>query len=164
MVTFTDYMNEYKKQMQKGIISQAYKGLMEYMMSLKTHLKNKYPDYYLSSNIYFGYMDMTYFSFIPKSLKQLKLKPAIVFIHETCRFEIWLAAVNKQIQSKYWKLFKESNWNKYHLVPSTESVDSVLEHVLEDNPDFSDLGSLTNKIEKGSLMFLKDIENFLRKL
>lgn len=124
-------MIEYRKQLKKGAIIEAYRGLMDYIMSLRTHFKNKYPEY-LTSGIYFGYMDMTYFSLFPKSLKRQKLKIAVVFIHETFRFEVWLAGVNKTVQAKYWKLFKESGYNKYHLVSSLKGADSIVEHVLVD--------------------------------
>jgi hypothetical protein len=65
MESFHECMNEYRKQLEKGAIIKAYKGLMEYIMDLRMHLKNKYPDYFVSGSIYFGYMDMTYFSFFP---------------------------------------------------------------------------------------------------
>lgn len=156
-----EYMSEYRKQLEKGAIAKAYKGLMEYVMALKTHFKNKYPDYFVSGSIYFGYMDMTYFSFFPKSLKRQKLKIAVVFIHETFRFEVWLAGYNKQVQAKYWRLLKESGWNKYRVVPPAKGVDSIMEHVLVDNPDFSDLEALTSQIETGTLKFIKDVEDFL---
>jgi hypothetical protein len=72
-----------------------------------------------------------------------------------------LAGINKQVQSKYWKLFKASDWNKYHLVSTTEGVDSILEYVLVDNPDFGDLDALTKQIERATLKFIKDVEGFL---
>ncbi len=161
MESFHEYINEYRKQLEKGAIQEAYKGLMEYIMSLRTHLKNKYPDYFVSGSIYHGYMDMTYFSFFPKSLKDRKLKIAIVFIHDPFRFEVWLAGNNKRVQSKYWKLFKESDWNKYHIVSTTKGVDSIVEYILVDNPDFSDLDTLTKQIERATLKFIKDVEGFL---
>jgi hypothetical protein len=161
MESFHEYINEYRKQLGKGYIQKAYKGLMEYIMGLRTHFKNKYPDYFVSGSIYYGYMDMTYFPFFPKSFKQRSLKIAIVFIHDTFRFEVWLAGYNKQVQTQYWKLFKESNWNKYHLVPTTKGVDSIMEYTLADNPDFSDLDALTKQIERGTLCFINDIEDFL---
>ncbi|MFC2010005.1 DUF7000 family protein [Chloroflexota bacterium] len=164
MKSLNEYIQEYKKQLEKGYIKQAYKGLMEYIMNLRTHFKNKYPDYFVSSNIYYGYMDMTYFSFIPESLKRRKLRIAIVFIHETLTFEVWLAGYNKNIQKQYWELIKGSNWKKYHVVPTTRGVDSIIDHVLVDNPDFSDLDTLTEQIEKGTLNFVRDIENFLSKI
>jgi len=163
MEPFHEYVNEYKKQLEKGAIKKAYKGLMEYIMTLRTHFKNKYPDYFVSGSIYFGYMDMTYFSFTPRSLQHRKLKIAIVFIHDGFRFEVWLGGYNKQVQQKYWKLFKESDWNKYHIVSTTKGVDSIVESVLVDNPDFSDLDTLTKQIERETLNFIKDVDRFLTK-
>jgi hypothetical protein len=161
MKSFQGYINEYRKQIAKGDIKEAYKGLMEYIMDLRTYFKNKYPDYFVSGNIYYGYMDMTYFSFIPKSLQSKKLKIAIVFCHDTFRFEVWLAGYNKQIQTKYWKMFKESDWKKYHIPSTTQGYDSILEYIVVDNPDFSDLDTLTKKIEEGTLKFITNVEDFL---
>ncbi len=161
MDTFQDYINEYKMQLAHGAIQKAYKGLMVYMQELRTHLQKKYPDFIISGSIYYGYMDMTYFSFFPKSLSERALKVAIVFLHEACRFEVWLAGYNKQVQTKYWKLFKDSQWNRYHLVPTTKGADSILEHGLVSNPDFNDLDGLTNQIEASTLVFIKDVEEFL---
>ena len=87
MGSFHEYMGEYRKQLEKGAIKAAYRGLMEYFNALRLHFKNKYPDYVVSGSVYHGYMDMTYFSFFPKSLKRRKLKVAIVFLHEAFRFE-----------------------------------------------------------------------------
>jgi len=161
MASFHEYMNEYRKQLEKGAIQEAYRGLMEYIMALRTHLGNKYPDFFVSGSIYYGYMDMTYFSFFPESFKQRKLKVAIVFIHDAFRFEVWLAGYNKQVQSEYWRLFKESDWNKYHIVSTTKGVDSIVECILVDNPDFSDLDTLTEQIERATLRFIEDVESFL---
>ena len=163
MNSFQENMIEYKKQMMKGTILEAYKDLMEYIMELRTYLKKKYPKHNVSGSIYFGYMDMTYFSFFPESLKNRKLKAGIVFIHESCRFEVWLFGYNKEVQSKYWKLIKESGWNKYQIPKSIKGIDSIIETTLVENPDFSDLNSLTKKIENGTLNFIRDIENFLVK-
>lgn len=163
MKSFNEYIIEYRKQIEKGDIKEAYKGLMEYIMNLRSHFSNKYPDYLVSGSIYYGYMDMTYFSFTPESLKSKKLKIAIVFIHDKIRFEVWLAGANKQVQSKYWKFFKESNWNKYRIPSNMKGVDSIVEYDLVDNPDFNDLDTLTKKIEGGTLKFIEDIETFLYK-
>ena len=161
MGSFHESMNVYKNQMEKGDIQAAYQGLMEYIRDLRADLKNKYPDYFVSSNIYYGYMDMTYFSFFPESLKRRKLKIAVVFVHDTFRFEVWLAGFNKKVQAEYWKLIKESGWDKYHIVATTKYVDSIVESTLVDNPDFSDLDIITNKIERGTMNFIEDVEAFL---
>ena len=163
MGSFHENMIEYRKQLDKGTIKEAYRELISFIMELRSYFEKKYPDYFVSGSVYYGYMDMTYFSFFPKSLKLRKLKVAIVFVHDTFRFEVWLAGYNKQVQTKYWKLFQERNWNKYRIPPTTKGVDSIIEYTLVDNPDFNDLDILTKQIESRTLKFIKDIENFLSK-
>jgi hypothetical protein len=163
MQSFHEYMDEYKKQMERGYIQKAYAGLMEYIMSLRAHFKRKYPEHSSSGSVYQGYMDMTYFPLFPKSLKSKKLKIAVVFIHNTPKFEVWLAGNNRQVQAKYWKLFKESGWNKFRIPSTTRGTDSIVEYTLVDQPDFSDLGALTEQVETGTLNFIGDIEGFLSK-
>jgi len=161
MESLNDYITEYQKQLEKGDIKKAYKGLMDFIMNLRIHFKNKYPDFLVSGSIYYGYMDMTYFAFTPEILNKKKLKVAIVFVHEKVRFEVWLAAKNKKIQAEYWKLFKASGWNKYHIPSTIKDVDSIIEYVLVDQPDFNDLNALTEQIEYETLKFIKDVGDFL---
>ncbi len=200
MKTLQENMAEFKKQLEKGTIQKAYLGLMEYMMSLKNHFSSKYPDYSTSGSLYNGYMDMTYFSIFPRSLKDrdlkiaivflydmfrfaiwlsgknkrilakywrsLKdrdLKIAIVFLYDTFRFEIWLSGKNKRVLAEYWQIISTSKWKKYKIVEPAKGVDSVVEHILADKPDFSDLNALTKQIEQGTLKFIQDIERFLAK-
>jgi hypothetical protein len=163
MESFHEYVNEYRKQLGRGYIKEAYKGLMGYITDLKLYLKNKYPDYFISGNVQYGYMDYTYFYFFPKSLKKRNLKIVVLFIHNTFTFQVWLAGYNKNVQKKYWGLFKESNWNKYHVAPNSKDVDYIVDYTLVENTDFRDLDALTKQIEKGTLNFIKDIENFLSK-
>ena len=161
METFNSNMLEYRDQLKKGIIQKAYKGLMDYIMEMRAYFNNKYPDHFVPGNIYFGYMDMTYFSFTPKALKDRNLKVAIVFVHGAYRFEAWLAAVNKQVQGEFWEMIRESGWDQYPLVSSPKGNDAILEHVLVADPDFGDLDALTSQIEKETLKFIEEVEGFL---
>ncbi|MBP6209055.1 MAG: hypothetical protein KA473_06410 [Anaerolineales bacterium] len=163
MKSLQENMIEFKSQLKKGVIQKAYLGLMGYMMSLKNHFANKYPDNPTPGSLYTGYMDMTYFSIFPKSLKDRDLKIAIVFLYDKFRFEIWLSGRNKQVLEKYWKIISKNKWNKYKIVEPAKGVDSIVEHTLVDNPDFSDLESLTKQIEQRTLKFVQDIERFLAK-
>lgn len=160
MESLREHMLEYRKQLEKGHVQEAYRGLMEYIMDLRTYLKNKYSEYTVSG-IYQGYMDMTYFSFTPDSLKSLKLKIAVVFIYDTFKFEVWLAGSNKNVQKEYWELFSEMGLNKYHIPSDIKGIDSIVENVLVENPDFGDLDSLTQEIEDGTLKFMEDMVEFL---
>ena len=164
MGSFSESMREYKRQLEKGAIQEAYQGLMVYFRDLRTHFRNAYPQYSVSGSIYYGYMDMTYFSLITESLKRRKLKIAIVFVYDAFRFEVWLSGSNRKVQSKYWKLFKENDWKKYDLATNPKRVDYVIDHILVGDPDFGDLDVLTRQIEGGTLEFVRDVERVLSKL
>ena len=143
-----------------GVIQKAYKGIMDYVMGLRTYLQNKYPEYTVG-NIYYGYMDMTYFPLFTKKLKDRKLKIAIIFLHDNCRFEVWLSGNNRQIQKDYCELILSNGWKEYRMDP--ENPDSIIEFTIDTDPDFSDTDALTKKIEISTLSFLNDIEAFLSK-
>lgn len=156
MSSLNESVKEYKKQLVTGHIKLAYRGIVEYMMNLATYFKKKYPEYYVSS-LYQGYMDMSYFAIVPDSLKAKKLKAAIVFIHEKIEFEIWLSGANKDVQLKYWTIFKEKDFKNYNVPSSIKGIDSIIELSLINNPNFDDLEELTKKIELGTIHFLKEI-------
>lgn len=161
MANLQEYMQVYRRQLEIGAVQQAYRGLMAYIMALRTHFEKSHPHYYVSSSIYYGYMDMTYFSIASEPLRELKLKIAVVFLHEAFRFEAWLAGNNRGIQSNYWELFKESGWKKYQIVDPGKGVDAILETTLAADPDFSNQAGLTGTIERKTLDFMRDIEEFL---
>jgi hypothetical protein len=110
MASFNESMQDYKQQLKRGLIQQAYRGLMDYMQGLKTFFRNRYPQAFVSGNLYQGVMDMTYFSFVPAALKSRDLKIAIVFVYEAFRFEAWLSGCNRPVQARYWEIIRESTW------------------------------------------------------
>lgn len=162
MDSLQDHMHEYKSQLEKGFIQQAYRGLMQYMLALRSQFQKNYPDYDVPGNLYAGYMDMTYFAVIPAFLKERRLKAAVVFLHENFRFEVWLSGYNRQVQAQYWQIIKDAKLQQYRLVADPLKADSILEHVLVDNPDFRDLAGLTHEIEEGTIRFISDIESYLK--
>ena len=161
MESFSNSMNEFKKQILKGDIIVAYQGLMDYFGYLKSHFRDKYPGYDVSGSTYFGYLDMTYFPIFTEPLKKRGLKIALVFVYESFRFEVWLAAKNKKIQNEYRQIFTDSGWNKYPITAGGKGIDSILDSILVENPDFSNLDVLTETILKGTLVFIKEIEEFI---
>jgi hypothetical protein len=136
--------------------NQANNGIHGFMKSLRSHFNKYYfEDYYVGS-IYNDDNTITYFPFTPKELKEHKLKIAIVYNYQKSVFEIWLAAQNKQIQKKYWEIFKNSDWNKYHIPQSTAEGYSIVDDVLIENPNLED-DTLIEHIESRSLRFIRDI-------
>jgi len=161
-LTFPEYLNIYRREVEKGAIQKAYKLLMDSISILKSNFEKKYPDFFISE-IYHGYMDMTYFSFTPQSIKNLKLKIAIVFIHNRFVFEIWLVGQNKQIQAEYWRIVKEKKWSRYQVPDSIEGIDYIMKNVLLENPNFGDLDNLSINIDAAAIRFIDDLEKFLLK-
>jgi hypothetical protein len=154
------YVAEYKTQIEKGAIVKAYRGLLGYLMELRTHLSAKYPEY-ICSGIYQGYMDMSYFSFTPPQLKDKKLKIALVLLHDNISWEIWLAGGNRQIQAQYRKLFEEKGYGKYRVSAAGKGVDSIIEFLITEQPDFDEKQKLTALIEEKALLFISDMLDFL---
>jgi hypothetical protein len=155
-------MEEFHGQLRSGAIQRAYRALLSYIMGLRTYFKDKYPDSYVSS-LYQGYMDMTYFSISPPSLKQRDLKIAIVFNYKAFRFEAWLAGRNRRVNRHYWELFKDRKWPTYRVATPAKGIDSIIECDLTQDFDPSDSDALTTSIENGMGKFIKDMEGFLLK-
>jgi hypothetical protein len=161
MGNLQEHLKEYRRQLEKGEIQHAYRGLMGYMLSLRAYFQKQYPEYEVPGNLYFGYMDMTYFAIIPPDLKRHKLKVAVVFLHEAFRFEVWLSGANRQVQLDYSNLLREKGWDKYKLTADPKTNDSILEHILVENPDFGDLDAMTKVIEIGTVKLIGDLEDLL---
>jgi hypothetical protein len=160
MQSIQEDMNELRGQLQSGSIQRAYRALLRYMMDLRTHFISRYPKYSVSG-LYQGYLDMTYFAVVPPSLKPRGLKIAIVFNYGAFRFEAWLAATNRQVQRKYWEMFRDTRWPAYRVVAPASGVDSIIECDLADEFDIGDLDPLTSDIEKKAAKFTKDVEKAL---
>lgn len=154
------YIDEYIRQLNKGQIQKAYRGIMAFMSGLKTYLENGYPDF-ITGGLYFGYMDMTYFPFTPPDLSQRKLKIAIVYLHEKGKFEAWLSGTNKKIQAELIQRLSQKDIGDYLLSESRPGVDSIIETTLVDRPDFNDPEKIKTTIEQKTLDFIKDIVELL---
>jgi hypothetical protein len=159
MDTLNECIREYTTQLSNGKIQKAYKGIMAFMSGLKSHMENSHD--YIASALYFGYMDMTYFAFTPPNLKEKKLKIAIVYLHKECRFEAWLGGSNRKIQSEYINLMGHKNIGKYKLSRVVPGVDSIIETILVEKPDFNHPEELKKQIEGKTIDFINDITSIL---
>jgi len=155
----TKNIKDYKRQMELGTIPTTYKGLIEYMMSLRNYFINNHPEYNIG-NLYQGYMDITYFPILTPMLKSRKLKLAVVFDHYKVRFEIWLSAQNRKIRNQHINLLQHKVLNNKYSI--SENPDSIIETVIIENPDFSELHRITNDIEMATMKFIWDLTNVLK--
>jgi hypothetical protein len=160
MSSLNDDIREYRLQLKEGCIQTAYKGIMMFMSGLKSHLEKDYPNFSTSA-LYFGYMDMTYFAFTPAYLKERKLKIAIVLLHEQGRFEVWLGGTNRKIQGEYIKRLSQNNLGEYQLSRVHPGVDSIIEAVIVEQPDFERQEALRDQIEEKTIKFINDMRSLL---
>lgn len=160
MDSLNQHIQEYRKQLRKGRIQKAYRGIMSFMLNLRSDFENKYPEHAIGS-IYYGYMDMTYFAFTPAELRNKGLKIAIVYLHEKGAFEIWLAANNRKIQADYINIFNNKKVGEYTISVVSPGVDSIVEAALVTRPDFDAPEELKMQIEMGTMSFTKGIISLL---
>jgi len=161
MESLNNRIKEYKAAMQKGDIPRAYRGIIDFMLILRTHFRNNYPELSVSGNFYQGYMDITFFTLVPVFLSDRKLKIILLFNHERITFEAWLSGVNKQVQEKYLELFRKGNWDNCRVAHSAEGSDSILESDLVTSPDFDHPETLIKQIEQGVWKFIGEVEHIL---
>lgn len=162
MHSLQEDLAEFRRQLRSGSVQRAYTALLAYMLGLRTHFKASHPDTGVSG-LYQGYLDMTYFALFPPPLKPRDLKIAIVFNYAAFRFEAWLAASNRQVQRRYWELFRDSRWPDYRVVAPAPGVDAIVECDLAVDFDLSDTDALTARIEAGTAAFIDDMARFLEK-
>ena len=156
MDSLNQCIQEYTFQLRKGQIQKAYKGIMMFMTGLSQYLQSRHPDYAVSA-LYFGYMDMTYFAFTPPDLKNRKLKIAMVYLHEERRFEAWLGGVNRKVQAETIDLLSQKEVGPYKRSTVSPGVDSILETILVEQPDFEQADELKEQIEAGTMKFIEDL-------
>jgi hypothetical protein len=161
MGSLNDSIREYTNQLEKGHIQKAYKGIMTFMSDLKSYLESHNPDYSASA-LYFGYMDMTFFAFTPSVLKSRKLKIAIVYLHEECTFEIWLAGNNRQIQADYIAQLSQIDIGRFSLSQIQPGVDSIIASPMIEKPNFDDLTELKKIIEGKTIKFIMDMTDLVK--
>lgn len=151
---------EFRRELRTGSVQRAYAALLAYMLGLRTHFKDSHPDTRVSG-LYQGYLDMTYFALFPPHFKPHDLKIAIVFNYAAFRFEAWLAGSNRQVQRRYWELFRDSRWPDYRVVAPAPGVDAIVECDLAVDFDLSNPDALTARIEAGTAAFINDMARFL---
>ncbi len=161
MASLNECVRDFKKELKKGKIQRAYKGIFDFLAKIKIHLLEKNPKYSSSGGMYHGYLDMSYFPVTTDVLKKHRLKIAVVFNYDTFQLVVWLSGVNRVVLKKYWELFQEKQWKKYPLVQEIDKSDSIMENVLrtdidlESEEEVSDIGVMIN-------MFITDIEDVLK--
>lgn len=161
MGSLSEDIREYNRQLKAGSIQRAYRGIMSFMSGLRDMMASNHPDFSAGS-LYQGYMDMTYFSFTPAFLSERKLKIAVGYLHEEDRLEVWLAGINRRIQAECIELMKGRDLGGYKLSRIAPGIDSIVEAVIAEEPDFHDIVGLSREAEAEIVRFSAKMEGILR--
>ncbi len=154
-------LSRYKVQNQGCINDLDYHQLISYMKELRLFFQREYEIIFKLGKVYQGDFKFSYFSLTTEELKKLKLKFVIILNHKKRHFWICLSGQNKSIRKKYWKMFKGSDWGKYHLAESIDDSLSIIDQSIVINPNFDDKKHLTELIEKEALKFINTIKGIL---
>ena len=58
-------------------------------------------------------------------------------------------------------MFKNSEWNSYHLAESIDNSLSIIDHTIVEKPDFANRRILTQQIETEALKFINELKAIL---
>lgn len=105
---------------------------------------------------------MTYFAFTPPVLKEKKLKIAVVYLHEEGRFEAWLGGSNRKVQAEWIERLKGTDLGRYKLSQAQPGVDSILESILTEAPDFDDPERLKDELVKKTLALIAEVSAIVK--
>ncbi len=149
----TELIQAYTSTVKQGDMPLAYRGILEFL----GHLRSRFmKSGYEVSGLYPGYMDMSYVSVNTSSLKERGLKIAVVYLHGTGCFEVWLSARNRTLSEQYATTFQTVQG--FH---NDENLDAILERALTSSPDFDEPEQLAELIEREVERFIQDVETIL---
>lgn len=154
-------MEYYTQQIAYHNLEKGYRLIMDTLLSLKRELIRSHPNYALSQ-LYQGYLDMSYIGIVTDLLKQYNLKIAVVYIHATRCFEVWLAAKNRTIQEQYRTKLRTVVKKPYCLKENQAGEDAILSTLLESAIDFSDTTLLAEQLHKKLERVIDEMHSMLK--
>ena len=138
-----------------------YHALISYMKELKANFGRNYGGIFTFGKVYTGKAEYSYFALKVEELKKYKLKFALVLDVQRLCFSICLTGQNKGVRRKYWNLFRESDFDKYHLVDSIDDSLPIVEHEIVECPSFEDRVGLSALIERECMGFIEEVRAVL---
>jgi hypothetical protein len=160
MQTLGSDLEGLRKQLEDGSVQRAYVAILGYMSRLRAWFASGRPDQ-MVSDLYQGVFDMTYFALTPPALKARELKLAIVFDYSSFRFQVWLAARNRNVQRRYWELLRDNGWTSYPLLEPAAGVDAITVDDIANGLELEHPERLTAEIESAVSAFGVEVERFL---
>jgi hypothetical protein len=160
MASLNRLVKNYTRLLQQGELQTAYKGILEFILKLRSEITQKHPEYGVGG-LYQGYLDMTYFPLAPKKLKERGLKIAVVYLHEKGAFEVWLSARNRDTAKRYGSVLNSNISDNITVFHDDNNQDAIIESILTSTPNFDEQASLIEIVEQGVDKFVIAINSHL---
>ena len=144
-----NYIEEYKNIIENTNLQKGYQEIIKLFRYLKIYFEKEMPEFKFTSNIVENNMDYSYFQFTNDKLRENKLKIVFVFIHKDFKFQIWLSGINRNIQEKYFNIYKNT---KYNLSIDPNKTDYIL---------YKDLNFNYNNLEQSLICLKKEVYSFI---
>lgn len=121
---------EYKHILETTTVQQGYQQVIQLIKYISAELEKELPEYTFMGRVVENQMDFSYFQATRESLKESGLKVQVVFIHSTCKFEVWISGYNRKIQSRYYKMLCNSEC-PFEVCSDPERNDFILKAPVE---------------------------------
>lgn len=160
METNHQLLKMYKNLIQTTQIQECYQYIMKLIHDIYTILKNDLNTFQFSNKVIENNMNFSYFQLTNPQLKKQGLKIQIIFIHQSCQFEVWLSGYNRHIQQQYYQ--KLNSKCPFQLCENPQKNDYIVKIPIIKNITIDDTQDVINEIklhiEKISQFFINEKE------
>lgn len=160
METNHQLLKMYKNLIQTTQIQECYQYIMKLIHDIYTILKNDLNIFQFSNKVIENNMNFSYFQLTNPQLKKQGLKIQIIFIHQSCQFEVWLSGYNRHIQQQYYQ--KLNSKCPFQLCENPQKNDYIVKIPIIKNITIDDTQDVINEIklhiEKISQFFINEKE------
>jgi len=147
----------YKVLLQTTELEKSYQEFISLFRFVRVELEKEMPDYKFQGSIIENGMDYSYFQFSNEHLKNKGLKIAVVFVHRSFQFEVWVSGYNRKYQNQYYDIIKNKEC-VFELCNNPNRNDYILKLPLSKEIDLSDGESVVNQIKTASLKLVEFIK------
>lgn len=160
METNHQLLKMYKNLIQTTQIQECYQYIMKLIHDIYTILKNDLNTFQFSNKVIENNMNFSYFQLTNPQLKKQGLKIQIIFIHQSCQFEVWLSGYNRHIQQQYYQ--KLNSKCPFQLCENPQKNDYIVKIPIIKDITIDDTQDVINEIklhiEKISQFFINEKE------
>lgn len=160
METNHQLLKMYKNLIQTTQIQECYQYIMKLIHDIYTILKNDLNTFQFSNKVIENNMNFSYFQLTNPQLKKQGLKIQIIFIHQSCQFEVWLSGYNGHIQQQYYQ--KLNSKCPFQLCENPQKNDYIVKIPIIKDITIDDTQDVINEIklhiEKISQFFINEKE------